>query len=133
MNLRTKLSVNASESLLAGGCTSPTLLESGLTCIVHLYRLIVFVSYTDITRTLQQKQELIAKGKKQNALLAELNALDDSQKLSPLGEKVDVLVEPSGNLPLWRRVDRQFWWNEWLSKPFIDAGVSPWTLAWRLS
>ena len=78
----------------------------------------------DITRSMQQKQELIAKGKKQNTLLAELNALEDTQKLSPLGEKVDIFAEPSGNLPLWRRVDRQFWWNEWLSKPFIDAGVS---------
>jgi hypothetical protein len=27
-------------------------------------------------------------------------------------------------LPLWRRVDRRFWWNEWLGREFIDAGVS---------
>lgn len=38
-------------------------------------------------------------------------------------DKVDPLAEPYPTLPLWRRVDRQFWWNEWLSKPFIDAGV----------
>lgn len=91
------------------------------TCNAYLWSDLMIL---DITRSMQQKQELIAKGKKQNTLLAELNALEDTQKLSPLGEKVDIFAEPSGNLPLWRRVDRQFWWNEWLSKPFIDAGVS---------
>jgi hypothetical protein len=35
----------------------------------------------------------------------------------------DVMVEPNPTLPLWRRVDRKFWWNEWMSKPFVDAGV----------
>jgi phosphatidylinositol 4-phosphatase len=55
--------------------------------------------------------------------LVELNALDENETiLSPL-EKVDVLAEPFPTLPLWRRVDRQFWWNEWLMKPFIEAGV----------
>ncbi|KAJ7661766.1 SacI homology domain-containing protein [Mycena rosella] len=38
------------------------------------------------------------------------------------------LVEPNPTLPLWRRVDRKFWWNEWMSKPFIDAGVHPYVL-----
>lgn len=28
------------------------------------------------------------------------------------------------HLPLWRRVDRRFWWNEWMSRDFVDAGVS---------
>lgn len=41
----------------------------------------------------------------------------------PMDDKVDPLAEPYPMLPLWRRVDRQFWWNEWLSKPFVDAGV----------
>lgn len=27
-------------------------------------------------------------------------------------------------LPLWRRVDRRFWWNEWLGREMIDQGVS---------
>jgi hypothetical protein len=39
------------------------------------------------------------------------------------GETVNALDEPFPTLPLWRRVDRQFWWNEALSRPFIDAGV----------
>lgn len=77
----------------------------------------------DITRSLQHKHELIEKAKSQNALLESLNALDDSKRLSPVSDTVDVLAEPSAALPLWRRVDRRFWWNEWLSKPLVDQGV----------
>lgn len=80
-------------------------------------------AHTDITRSLQHKHELVAVAKSQNALLETLNALEESRRLSPVSDKVDVLVEPSAALPLWRRVDRQFWWNEWMSKPFIDTGV----------
>lgn len=43
-------------------------------------------------------------------------------------QDVDPLAEPYPTLPLWRRVDRQFWWNEWLSKPFIDAGLHSYVL-----
>ncbi|KAH9843189.1 SacI homology domain-containing protein [Rhodofomes roseus] len=82
----------------------------------------------DITRSLQHKHEMIAKAKTQSALLEELNALDENKRLSSVGEKIEVLAEPSPTLPLWRRVDRQFWWNEWLSRPFIDAGVHPYVL-----
>ena len=77
----------------------------------------------DITHTLQHKQEQISKTQKQNVLLAELDALDPSVQSVASGGEVDVLAEPLPTLPLWRRVDRQFWWNEHLSKPFIDAGV----------
>lgn len=69
-------------------------------------------SILDITRSLQHKHELIAESKAEDKVAG------------PVGEKVDVLAEPAPTLPLWRRVDRQFWWNEWLSKPFIDAGVT---------
>ena len=79
--------------------------------------------FTDMTRSLQQKHQLAATPKSQNALLESLNALDDSKRLSPISDKVEVVVEPAAALPLWRRVDRHFWWNEWMSKPFIDAGV----------
>ncbi|KAH9930723.1 SacI homology domain-containing protein [Fomitopsis serialis] len=82
----------------------------------------------DVTRSLQHKHEMIAKAHTQNALLKELNALNEEKTLGPIGENVEVLDEPSPTLPLWRRVDRQFWWNEWLSKPFIDAGVHPYVL-----
>lgn len=80
---------------------------------------------TDITRSLQHKQERVATSQKQNALLADLNALPDTPSTTSfVGDKVSALAEPYPTLPLWRRVDRQFWWNEWMSKPFVDAGVS---------
>jgi hypothetical protein len=37
---------------------------------------------------------------------------------------VDVLAEPNITLPLWKRVVKRFWWNEWMMQPFIEAGVS---------
>lgn len=84
-----------------------------------------FTIKSDITRSLQHKQEQSAKSEKQKALLADLNALDEyNQSSSQASNKANALTEPYSTLPLWRRVDRQFWWNEWLSKPFVDAGVS---------
>jgi hypothetical protein len=78
----------------------------------------------DITRSLQHKQELVSKSQKQYALLADLDALPSPDPAAQEDdEKTDPLVEPYPTLPLWRRVDRQFWWNEWMSKPFVDAGV----------
>lgn len=65
----------------------------------------------------------MAKSVKQNSLLANLLP-DQSEEPSLEGETVNPFGEPFPTLPLWRRVDRQFWWNEHLSKPFIDAGVS---------
>ncbi|TFY55822.1 hypothetical protein EVG20_g9178 [Dentipellis fragilis] len=99
-------------------------------CIREFAKNEMYFAYNfDITRSLQHKQDQIAKSQKQNALLADLNALqaNDTEHHSP-GDKVDVLAEPSPTLPLWRRVDRQFWWNEWLSKPFIDAGLHSYVL-----
>ncbi|KAJ7063419.1 SacI homology domain-containing protein [Mycena amicta] len=86
----------------------------------------MYFAYTfDITRSLQHKQEQVAKSQKQHALLADLNALPEPDKSD---YKIDPLVEPQSALPLWRRVDRQFWWNEWMSKPFVDAGLHPYVL-----
>lgn len=73
----------------------------------------------DITRSLQHKHDMIARSK----IEQDQQAKAEDGTVGPIGEKVDVLAEPAPTLPLWRRVDRQFWWNEWLSKPFIDAGV----------
>ncbi|KAF8275070.1 SacI homology domain-containing protein [Lactarius quietus] len=78
----------------------------------------------DITRSIQHKQEKIAQAQKRDALLEQLNASDPSA----LRENVDVLAEPLPTLPLWRRVDRQFWWNEHLSNPLIDAGLHSYIL-----
>ena len=39
-------------------------------------------------------------------------------------DTIDVLAEPNLMLPLWKRVVKHFWWNEWMVQPFIEAGVS---------
>ncbi|KAI9510219.1 SacI homology domain-containing protein [Russula earlei] len=82
----------------------------------------------DITHSLQHKQEQLVKTRKRNALLAELDALDSPANSVANGENIDILAEPLPTLPLWRRVDRKFWWNEHLSKPFIEAGLHSYIL-----
>ena len=81
----------------------------------------------DVTRSLQHKQEQVLKFQKEHDLLAGLGALpspenkDEDHPSDPIS--VSPLAEPNSAFPLWRRVDKQFWWNEWMSKPLIDAGV----------
>jgi hypothetical protein len=81
----------------------------------------------DITRSLQHKHDQVLRFQKQQDLLAGLGALPNSGKLdahAPGPVTSSPLVEPNPTVPLWRRVDKQFWWNEWMLKPFIEAGVS---------
>ncbi|KAJ3500199.1 hypothetical protein NMY22_g19338 [Coprinellus aureogranulatus] len=81
-------------------------------------------------------QEQVAKSQKKNDLLQGLGAITPPAETSSRisyhpkldGGEVVALAEPNPTLPLWRRVDRQFWWNEWMAKPFIDAGVHPYVL-----
>jgi hypothetical protein len=93
-----------------------------------------FAHNFDITRSLQHKQEQVLKSQKQHDLLAGLGALPSPDNIhnvpsSPMdGKFVSALAEPNAALPLWRRVDKQFWWNEWMSKPFIDAGLHSYIL-----
>jgi hypothetical protein len=35
----------------------------------------------------------------------------------------DDFIEPDIHVPLWRRADHRFFWNEWLCKDFIDLGL----------
>ncbi|THU85663.1 hypothetical protein K435DRAFT_869083 [Dendrothele bispora CBS 962.96] len=125
-------------------------------CVREFVRGGMYFAYTfDITRSLQHKQELVAKAKKQSELLDDLLPPKDKDRKgkdkdkgpnSPTrkaqdkephvhsaghiheGDKVNPLAEPNPTLPLWRRVDKQFWWNEWLSKPLIDAGLHSYIL-----
>ncbi|KAG6832044.1 hypothetical protein H0H92_005466 [Tricholoma furcatifolium] len=96
-------------------------------CIREFSRGGMYFAYNfDITRSLQHKQDQIAKSQKQHALLADLNALPPSDagtgQTEVEGMKVSPMSEPNPTLPLWRRVDKRFWWNESLSSRFIDAG-----------
>ncbi|KAF5315948.1 hypothetical protein D9611_005058 [Ephemerocybe angulata] len=123
-------------------------------CVRELTKGGMYFAYTfDITRSLQHKQEQIAKSQKQRALLGTLGALPSSSGShtatladadrpnpdpitdglhSPYpkdgAQGIYPLAEPNPALPLWRRVDKQFWWNECMAKPFIDAGVHPYVL-----
>ncbi|KAG0705071.1 SacI homology domain-containing protein [Suillus ampliporus] len=82
-----------------------------------------FALHFDITRSLQHKHEQFTKLHTQNKSLSDLGVHPKDTTVNSLDDKVEPLCEPSAMLPLWRRVDRHFWWNEWLSKPFIDAGL----------
>lgn len=62
----------------------------------------------DVTRSYQRKHDLI------------VNSAGSSPQASP-----SAFLEPQANLPLWRRADRRFWWNRHLTRPFVEAGVSP--------
>jgi len=84
---------------------------------------LILFGRVDITRCLQHKRDQICKANRHDALLADLKISEGGPSPGSSMDAVDPLAEPSPMLPLWRRVDKQFWWNEWLSKLFIDAGV----------
>ncbi|KAL1743446.1 SacI homology domain-containing protein [Schizophyllum fasciatum] len=101
-------------------------------CIREFTKGDMYFAYNfDITRCLQHKQELISKSQKQHALMDELTASqsgDIAESEEQAARAVNALDEPHPTLPLWRRVNRQFWWNEALSKPFVDAGLHSYVL-----
>ncbi|KAJ3504609.1 hypothetical protein NMY22_g17862 [Coprinellus aureogranulatus] len=74
----------------------------------------MYFAYTfDITRSLQHKQEQVAKSQKKNDLLQGLGAITPPAETSSRisyhpkldGGEVVALAEPNPTLPLWRRVD----------------------------
>lgn len=51
--------------------------------------------------------------------------LAEEQSLTSADFSVDIRKdEPKSSIPLTQKADKRFWWNNWLSKPFLDAGVS---------
>ena len=107
------------------GCILPITLVSGL--VPSSDKLVdVLFGRADITRCLQHKRDQVCKANGDGASPAGSNISGGDPPPEVSKDGVDPLAEPSPTLPLWRRVDRQFWWNEWLSKLFIDAGVWPW-------
>ncbi|KAG8862018.1 hypothetical protein FRB96_002461 [Tulasnella sp. 330] len=84
---------------------------------------IFFYSYDfDITRSLQHKHELLQNHNRTAALLSDLGAKEDMHKEDGL-LNVSPLAEPQSNVPLWRRVDRRFWWNENIPDAAIPSQV----------
>ena len=80
------------------------------------------VDTLDLSNSLQRKQQQVTRLKRQSALLQDLEALGDWSSLADC-ESAGPFDEPYHDAPLWKRVDRKFWWNEHLLKPFIDASV----------
>ena len=81
---------------------------------------------SDITTSLQRKNQKLTGTARSDQLLHDV--ADPESPVSPPpvpsnASSVDVLDEPQPNLPLWRRVDRRFWWNEEMSSAFVEAGV----------
>lgn len=108
----------------------------------------------DLSRTLQDKRKRLARGQKTGALLEGLlssanppsqfffdNASDTEEKAradppSPGSTKStrstktvgSEIIEPDIHVPLWRRTDRRFFWNESLAKDFIELGLHGYVL-----
>ncbi|KAL7420820.1 hypothetical protein Q5752_004773 [Cryptotrichosporon argae] len=106
----------------------------------------------DLTHTLQHKRRLVASRSAMGVILDNLLASPDPAKpffppsperpTSPLAPAFssdtgpsagagtgagphrdeDDFVEPDVHVPLWRRVDRRFFWNEYLMREFIELG-----------
>ncbi|KAG9053190.1 hypothetical protein FS842_008540 [Serendipita sp. 407] len=88
----------------------------------------MYFSYSlDLSSSLQRKQQQIERLKKRESILTDLNALGDWSPLES-GEVAQPWKEPLPNVPLWRRVDRRFWWNEHLLQPLIEAELHSYAL-----
>ena len=90
----------------------------------------------DLTHSLQHKRQLISSRSATGNALA--NLLTDENTTFPTSPSEqpqppvsptpssmtkDDFIEPDIHVPLWRRADRRFFWNEWLCKDFIDQGL----------
>ncbi|ODN90157.1 inositol polyphosphate-5-phosphatase F [Cryptococcus wingfieldii CBS 7118] len=96
-----------------------------------------FFSYDfDITHSLQAKRHTVSQRAASGAALADLipkeNSLFPPSVASTLRSSNDTptghstgedFVEPDIYVPLWRRADKRFFWNEYLMKDFIDLGL----------
>jgi hypothetical protein len=91
----------------------------------------------DLTHSLQYKRQLISSRSATGTALANLLTGDDTTTFPPSPSEQpqppvsatpssmtkDDFIEPDIHVPLWRRADRRFFWNEWLCKDFIDQGL----------
>ncbi|WWC65301.1 uncharacterized protein I303_107918 [Kwoniella dejecticola CBS 10117] len=84
----------------------------------------------DLTHFLQRKRKILAQRTASHTALTDLIEKDGSlfppSPASTLPRHSiydDEFVEPDIQVPLWRRTDRRFFWNEHLMKDFIDLGL----------
>ncbi|KDQ18061.1 hypothetical protein BOTBODRAFT_29373 [Botryobasidium botryosum FD-172 SS1] len=101
-------------------------------CIREFTRGGMYFSYDfDMTTSLQRKQKKLKRINRQSELLSDLDGShpeEDADMDITGAAGIDVFAEPFAALPLWRRVDRKFWWNENLSSAFIEAGFHSYVL-----
>lgn len=90
----------------------------------------------DLTHSLQHKRQLISSRSATGNALANL-LTDETSTFPPSPSEIlptpasptpssmskDDFIEPDIHVPLWRRADHRFFWNEWLCKDFIDLGL----------
>lgn len=96
----------------------------------------------DLTHTLQHKRQLISSRSATGTALADLLTSETStfppsptesttpgtpsrhaKTASMSSMDKDDFSEPDVQVPLWRRADRRFFWNEWLCREFIELGL----------
>ncbi|PAV23487.1 hypothetical protein PNOK_0055500 [Pyrrhoderma noxium] len=88
-------------------------------CIKEFTKGVMFFAYNfDITTSLQHKQHEVLRLRRRASSQPGINVEDH----------VDILAEPQLTQPLWRRVTKQFWWNENLLQPFINSNLHPYIL-----
>lgn len=76
----------------------------------------------DLTHSLQYKRRIISARSASGAALADLLGKEPNTA-PPSYMANDDFVEPDVHVPLWRRVDRRFFWNESLLQDFVDLGL----------
>lgn len=96
----------------------------------------------DLTHSLQHKRRILEARTSSGSALANLLGKQEKKDASPVfpesvqdtippprisheseHEKEDDFVEPDIHVPLWRRLDKRFFWNESLMKDFIELGL----------
>lgn len=96
----------------------------------------------DLTHSLQHKRRILDARTSSGSALANLLGKQERKDASPVFpesiqdsippprlshdaeiEREDDFVEPDIHVPLWRRLDKRFFWNESLMKDFIDLGL----------
>lgn len=109
----------------------------------------------DLSHTLQDKRKRLARGQRTGALLEGLlSSADPSSPFFTDNETTEAqekihsappspgstksakstrtsgseIIEPDIHVPLWRRTDRRFFWNEGLARDFIELGLHGYVL-----
>lgn len=104
----------------------------------------------DVSHTLQDKRRRLARGRRNGDLLGDLLSSSDSASQffestptesegkapsdppsrgsTPPPAPGSEIVEPDIHVPLWRRTDRRFFWNESLARDFMDLGLHGYVL-----